>query len=298
MPKNGDPAARATASDLPRARPWLWRFGFSGCVLAGAALIVGPYLLVSDRPAPAPTVVSTTVTWVVVQPALLVLTALLAMYSFGRARIENSALRGLHVDVTEFTDIRTGSAPSARELTAGFTRKLTESRIYSPAALPGAAGSYDFLQVVENVGEAAAASWWKLAARALRLLRPPAAYRVTGTVADSGQPKLVVELMRLPKFAAAPLIIEDTTWDRVLERAANSVAAQIFPRSRICRRRRSGRAGGATPSPPNSSTPTSARTSSRPTAGSTRRWPSSTARCGWTRPTCTSASRSRSCRNG
>ncbi|MFI7674608.1 hypothetical protein [Actinophytocola sp. NPDC049390] len=238
MSRTGDPAARATTADLPKARPWLWWFGLAGCVLAGAALIVGPYLLVSDRPAPAaPTAVSTTVTWVVVQPALLVLTALLAMYSFGRARIEGSALRGLHVDVTEFTDNRTGTAPSTRELTAGFTRKLTESRIYSPAALPGAAGSYDFLQVVEHVGEAAAASWWKVAARALRLLRPPAAYRVTGTVADSDRPKLVVELMRLPKFAAAPLIIEDTTWDRVLERAANSVAAQIFPRSRICKRR-------------------------------------------------------------
>ncbi|MBB4905019.1 tetratricopeptide repeat protein [Actinophytocola algeriensis] len=238
MPRNGDPASRATTADLPKARPWLWWLSLAGCVLASAALIVGPYLLVSDRPAPAaPTAVSTTVTWVVVQPALLVLTALLAMYSFGRARIEGSASRGLHVDVSEFADDRDGAAPSARELTAGFTRKLTESRIYSPAALPGAAGSYDFLQVVENVGDAATASWWKIAARALRLLRPPAAYRVTGTVATADRPKLVVELMRLPKFAAAPLIIEDTTWDRVLERAANSVAAQIFPRSRICKRR-------------------------------------------------------------
>ena len=222
MSKNGDPAARATASELPRARPWLWA---ATCVVASAVLVGGLYLPAPVRPAP------------VAQAVLLVLTALFAMYSFGRAKIENSALRGLHVDVTEFTDIRTGSAPSARELTAGFTRKLTESRIYSPAALPGAAGSYDFLQVVENVGEAAAASWWKVAARTLRLLRPPAAYRVTGTVADAARPKLVVELIRLPKFAAAPLIIEDTTWDRVLERAANSVAAQIFPRSRICKRR-------------------------------------------------------------
>lgn len=235
MSRNGDPASRATAADLPKARQWPWWLGLAGCLVVFASLIAVPYLLTSGRPAPA--LSTTTFTWVVAQPVLLVLTALFAMYSVGRARIERSASRGLHVDVTEFTDIRAGAAPSARELTAGFTRKLTESRIYSPAALPGAAGSYDFLQVVENVGEAAAASWWKVAARALRLLRPPAAYRVTGAVAESGQPKLVVELMRLPKYAAAPLIIEDTTWDRVLERAANSVAAQIFPRSRICERR-------------------------------------------------------------
>jgi hypothetical protein len=181
MTRNGDPASRAAAADLPRARPVLWWLLFGACGLAILALVLGPYLLARDVPAAAArTSVSTTVTWVVAQPALLLLTTLLAMYSFGRARIEGSALRGLQVDVAEFTDQRGGAAPSARELTAGFSRKLAESRIYSPAALPGAAGSYDFLQIVENASEAAAAGWWKIAARALRLLRPPSWRPVPG----------------------------------------------------------------------------------------------------------------------
>lgn len=234
-----DPAAGATAAVLPRARPLLWWALLVLFMGAGAALVLGPYVLVSEQPdAAAPTTVSTTVTWVVIQPALLVLTLLLAMYSFGRARLEGNALRGLHVDVAEFVEGRAGApGPSARELTATFTRKLTESRIYSPTTLPGAAGSYDFLQVVEGAGEAAPAAWWRVAARVLRLLRPPTAYLVTGTVVAAERPRLVVDLTRMPRFAAIPLVIEDDSWGRVLERAANSVAAQIFPRSRICRQR-------------------------------------------------------------
>jgi hypothetical protein len=238
MSRKGDPASHATAAVLPKARPWLWWVALFLFMSAGAALIGGPYLLVSEKPSTTPATVSTTVTWVVLQPTLLVLTLLLAMYSFGRARLEGNALRGLQVDVGEFTESRSATRePSARELTATFTGKLTESRIYSPAALPGAAGSYDFLQVVESAGEAAATGWWRMVARTLRLLRPPAAYRVTGTVVAATRPRLVVELTRMPRFAATPLVIEDDTWDRVLERAANSVAAQIFPRSRICKRR-------------------------------------------------------------
>ncbi|MFL6126169.1 hypothetical protein [Actinophytocola sp.] len=239
MARTGDPAARAAVAVLPRARPLLWWLALVLFVAVGVALIGVPYLLVAARPRPAvPTAVSTTITWVVLQPALLVLTSLLAMYSFGRARLEGSASRGLHVDVAEFAEGRTEApTPSARELTAKFSRRLTESRIYSPAALPGAAGSYDFLQVVENAGEAASTGWWRVAARALRLLLPPGAYRVTGTVVAAERPRLVVELIRLPRFAATPLVIEDDSWDRVLERAANSVAAQIFPRSKICRQR-------------------------------------------------------------
>jgi hypothetical protein len=123
-------------------------------------------------------------------------------------------------------------------LTAGFKSKLNTSRIYRPAAIPGTAGSQDFLQIVENAGEAAPGGWWKVATRLLRLLRQPAAYRVSGTVVDSqksGIYKLVIELVRLPRTAANPLVLGDDHWERLLERAANSVAAQIFPRSKMCK---------------------------------------------------------------
>lgn len=242
MVKTEYAASKAAEAELPKPRPLLWWLALTFWLVAAAALIAGPYLFVAHVPsATTAAKVSTTVTWLVVQPVLLLLTLVLAMYSFGRARIEGSALRGLHVDVRQFTDNRQGATGnSAHELTAAFTRKLTQSRIYSPSALPGTAGSYDLIQVVENAGDAASSSWWKVAARTLRLLRPPAAYRVTGTVADvgpNGSPKLVVELLRLPRYSAAPLIIEDDTWDRVLERAANSVAALIFPRSKMCKNR-------------------------------------------------------------
>jgi hypothetical protein len=214
---------------------------FSAVIIAISALIVVPYLVVPDKPAAAPTKVSTTVTWTVLQPALIVITIFCGLYVYYRSRLEWNALNGLRVDVEEFTDARKdGAQPSTKDVTARFKRKLNTSRIYSPTALPGTAGSYDFIQIVENAGEAAPAGWWKAVARLLRLLRPPAAYRVSGTIVDSGASdvhKLVVELVRLPRVAATPLIIEGEHWDRLLEQAANSVAALIFPRSKMCKRR-------------------------------------------------------------
>jgi hypothetical protein len=208
-------------------------------VLAAAlALIIIPSVLAfpaQNSP------VSIKVMWTFLQvtgPAVL---GVACLYAVGRARLEWNAWHASQFDVAEFVDRRSDTGPGTMasvELTARFERKLTESRIYRTAAVPDTGRINDFIQIVENAADAAPQGWWKAVSRLMRLVRPPSAFRVSATLLDGSTPgehKIVVELIRLPRFLAAPLIISDVDEDRLVEQAANSVAALMFPVTRHCK---------------------------------------------------------------
>ncbi|RZQ60814.1 hypothetical protein [Amycolatopsis suaedae] len=220
-------------AELPPARPARW------CVLAAAftiltfALLVLPYVVAFPARAPAGAI-----TLSVVFSVAVVACVVLALYGVGRARLERAALNANRLDVAEFTytheDIDVGE--TAAELTARFKRKLTESKLYTPAAVPGVAGSYDFIRIVEGAGEGTQ-GWWQAATRLVTLVRPPPAFRVVGTIhqGPGRTHTLVVELFRQPGFAASPVILTGDDLPDLLGRAANAIAARVMPRSKHCR---------------------------------------------------------------
>ncbi|GLY37347.1 hypothetical protein Amsp01_033710 [Amycolatopsis sp. NBRC 101858] len=213
----------------------------AGLVAAGFAVV--PYLpffqswtFVRDPK------VASVITWTVLQTSVVVISAVLTLYFVGRARLEAAAFRANQIDIRLFADERPDGShdreiDSAVELTAAFKRILNESRLYTPTPVPGAGSSYDFIQIVEHAGDSTD-GWWKAATKLVRLAQPPAAFTVTGTVRPgntTGRYQLILELVRVPRFAASPLVIEDENWPRVLHRAANAVAALVIPRSAYVR---------------------------------------------------------------
>lgn len=228
-------AASASPAELPAPHRFRYPLATAGSLTAAVALVVVPDHL--SYPGPdAP--VSTTVMWTSLQLVGPVGLLVMALYMIGRTRVEWNAWRARQLDVAEFADERVAPhAESAMELTALFERKLTESRIYRTAAVPDAGRVYDFIQIVENAADAVPQGWWKAATRLIQLVRPPSAFRVSATLLDGQKPgrhRIVIELLRLPRFVAAPLVIEDSDWNRLLARAANSVAALIFPVTKVC----------------------------------------------------------------
>ena len=230
-------------AELPAAHRIRWWLAAVTAGLVAAGFAVVPYLpffqgwtFVRDPK------VATVVTWTVLQTSVVVISAVLTLYFVGRARLEAAAFRANQIDIRLFADERPDGShdreiDSAVELTAAFKRILNESRLYTPTPVPGASSSYDFIQIVEHAGDSAE-GWWKAATKLVRLAQPPAAFTVTGTVRPgntTGRYQLILELVRVPRFAASPLVIEDENWPRVLHRAANAVAALVIPRSAYVR---------------------------------------------------------------
>ncbi|WP_329047919.1 tetratricopeptide repeat protein [Amycolatopsis sp. NBC_01488] len=230
-------------AELPAAHRIRWWLAAvtSGLVATGFAVV--PYLpffqswtFVRDPK------VASVITWTVLQTSVVLVSAVLTLYFVGRARLETAAFRANQIDIRLFADERPERShdreiDSAVELTAAFKRILNDSRLYTPTPVPGAGSSYDFIQIVENAGDSAE-GWWKAVTKLVRLAQPPAAFTVTGTVRPgntTGRYQLILELVRVPRFAASPLVIEDENWPRVLHRAANAVAALVIPRSAYVR---------------------------------------------------------------
>ncbi|RSM41244.1 hypothetical protein DMA12_24910 [Amycolatopsis balhimycina DSM 5908] len=231
---------QAELPEVHRIRWWLAAVT-AGLVAGGFAVV--PYLpffqtwtFVRDPK------VASVVTWTVLQTSAVLVSIVLTLYFTGRARLETAAYRANQIDIRLFVDERPPDShdreiDSAVELTATFKRFLNDSRLYTPTPVPGAGSSYDFIQIVEHAGDSAD-GWWKAVTKLIRLAQPPAAFTVTGTVRPGNTPgrhQLILELVRVPRFAASPLVIEDENWPRVLHRAANAVAALVIPRSAYVR---------------------------------------------------------------
>ncbi|MTD53912.1 tetratricopeptide repeat protein [Amycolatopsis pithecellobii] len=237
MPRKSRPVTEP--AELPEPHRVRWWLALAAFLAAAVALFTVPYFLSwPGRPGSGATV-STTVTWTLVQATCITALLVLALYSVGRGRLEHDAYHALRISVEVFGNSDGDCGVPALELTAGFKRELGNSRLYRPTAVPGSVSSYDFITIVETAGDGASNGLWKVLARLVRLGSPPCAYSVKGTVLPPGQGpvtthRLLIELVRLPNFAASPLVIEDTSWERVLERAASSVAALVMPRSEFC----------------------------------------------------------------
>lgn len=231
----------ATPAEIPKAQRIRWWLAMVLALAALGAVVYGLYLPANSPLASllvARSTISSVITRVALQVAAIVVFAVFALFFIGKARLERAAYRADRIRIDAFAEHREscGDDPSAAVLTAHFTKILNTSRLYTPSAVPGVGSSYDFLQIVENAGEAAD-GWWKVAARLVRLVQPPAAFQVSASVwsAPHGRCRLVLELVRIPRFAASPIVIEDDTWMHVLHQAANAVAAFVLPRSRYGR---------------------------------------------------------------
>lgn len=176
----------ATPAEIPKAQRIRWVLAAAGACLVLAVAVAGPYLPADSHLASlfaTRTTVQSAVTQVALQVTAIVVFAVLALYFIGKARLESAAYRADRVRIDPFAEHRDNGAdePSATELTARFTRILNTSRLYTPSAVPGVGSSYDFLQIVENAGEAAD-GWWRVAARLVRLVQPPAAFQVSASI--------------------------------------------------------------------------------------------------------------------
>ena len=176
---------------------------------------------------------------------LLVCLTLLLVYTWWRFRLESIGWRQGRVDVAPFVAAepprREAPGPprkSPTELTGLFRSHLSQARLYAPTSVPGTGPQDDFLQMVEDVGEAITGPL-KMVSRLGRVLFPRAGYQVTGTFwPEVGSPTpcvLSVELRKSSGWSAPPQLVRETTWERAAERAANAVAAQILPITRDCR---------------------------------------------------------------
>jgi hypothetical protein len=230
-------------AELPKAHRIRWWLAAVAAGLVAVSFAVVPYLpFFQNWTFVRNPKVASIITWTVLQTSVVVVSVVLTLYSVGKARLEAAAFRANQIDIRLFADERPEAGhdreiDSAVELTATFKRILNDSRLYTPTPVPGVGGSYDFIQIVEHAGESAD-GWWKAATKLIRLAQPPAAFTVTGTVRPGNTPgryQLILELVRCPRFAASPLVIEDVNWPRVLHRAANAVAALVIPRSAYVR---------------------------------------------------------------
>src|SRR5919197_72040 len=202
MPKN-----RIDPAEVPRAHRVVWWIAVLASGLVAVAFMVVPYLgflwtwLDGAKP-----VVSNVITWTIVQSAVIAVSLVLTLYFVGKARLEIAAYRADRIDIAAFTDERNANDAdrelhSAAELTALFKHILNNSRLYTPTPVPGVGSSYDFIQIVENAGEAAEGVW-KVATRLVKLASPPAAFRISGTIRPGagGRYQLILELVRVPRF--------------------------------------------------------------------------------------------------
>ncbi|WP_370963644.1 hypothetical protein [Amycolatopsis sp. cg9] len=230
-------------AELPETHRIRWWLAAVSAGLVAAGFAVVPYLpffqnwtFVRDPK------VASVITWTVLQTSVVLVSVVLTLYFVGKARLEAAAYRANQIDIRLFADERPEGShdreiDSAVELTATFKRFLNDSRLYTPTPVPGVGSSYDFIQIVEHAGDSAD-GWWKAATKLIRLAQPPAAFTVSGTIRPgntTGRYQLILELVRVPRFAASPLVIEDENWARVLHRAANAVAALVIPRSAYVR---------------------------------------------------------------
>ena len=238
MPTNRKPWI--DPAEVPKAHRIRWWVAAVFVGLFAVILMVLPYVgPLWRRLEVAQAAVTNVVTWTIVQSAGIVTALVLTLYFVGKARLERAAYRADHIDIGAFGDERKADDAdrelhSAAELTARFKHILNNSRLYTPTPVPGVGGSYDFIQIVENAG-AAGDGLWKVATKLIKLASPPAAFRISGTIrpgAGNGRHQLILELVRVPRFAASPLVIEDDSWMRVLHRAANAVSALVLPRSK------------------------------------------------------------------
>jgi hypothetical protein len=230
-------------AELPKAHRIRWWLAAVTAGLVAVSFAVVPYLpFFQDWTFVRDPKVASVITWTVLQTSVVVISTILTLFFVGKARLETAAFRGNQIDIRLFVDERPAAShdreiDSAVELTATFKRFLNDSRLYTPTPVPGVGSSYDFIQIVEHAGDSAD-GWWKAATKLIRLAQPPAAFTVTGTVRPgntTGRYQLILELVRVPRFAASPLVIEDENWPRVLHRAANAVAALVIPRSAYVR---------------------------------------------------------------
>jgi hypothetical protein len=142
----------------------------------------------------------------------------------------------IHVaDFSNPSEIR-GVLPG--RLTTQFRNRLTTLRLQSAAASPGALPASTFLEVLRE--DPSSDSVGKFVSF-LRATFPSTALVISGTLIT--RPRYIsraccgvsLTVSRLPNQGSMLEEIWDTSWERVMRRAADGATAAILPRTRLCR---------------------------------------------------------------
>ena len=213
-----------------------WTAGVAGGL---AALLALAYL--SGRPQPPDwgTFIEPVLT-TVAKPAVSLVLALAALtltaYCFRNLWLELLAYLPGRIEVPDFVAGAELEDADPAQLTMRFRRRLAVSHLQSLSPVPATSAQGDFLDVLGQGGVDAGNVLGSLITL-LRAAKPPHAYEVKGVLMrGSGKQSygVTLQVTRLPNDAIRVETLWDTSWVRVLRRAADHATAAILTRTSRC----------------------------------------------------------------
>ncbi|MHA3703420.1 hypothetical protein ACXR2U_14680, partial [Jatrophihabitans sp. YIM 134969] len=172
-----------------------------------------------------------------VRSVVLVVLLVVTLYLFRRWRQAALVRRPGPIAVAPLVNA-TGGEINEAELSAAFRGCLSRVDLNSPASIPGAGRSTEFLELLR--GAAGETSLLGTVTGLLGLTWVTHAYTVTATARhreDRAEPYgITVSVATLPHGGAAPHTSWAASWDEAVERAAFAAGAAILPLTKLCRR--------------------------------------------------------------
>ncbi len=232
---------RSPASRALRLRPrWPWVLVWSAGVVAGLVALAALAYLTGRAQPPASDNFFDSVLATLSRPAVALVLALgaltLASFCFRNLWLELLAYVPGRIEVPDFEAGAELEDADPAQLTMRFRRRLAVSHLQSLAPVPATAAQGDFLDVLGQGGIDAGNVLGSLL-RLLRAAKPPHAYEVKGVLmrrSGSQSYGVTLQVTRLPRDAIRVETLWDTSWVRVLRRAADHATAAILTRTRRC----------------------------------------------------------------
>jgi hypothetical protein len=231
---------RAPASRALRLRPrWPWVIVWSAGVAAGVGALAGLAFLSGREQPQASGNFFDSLLATASRPAVAVVLALAALtltaYCFRHLWLELLAYLPGRIEVPDFEAGAELEADPA-QLTMRFRRRLAVSHLQSLSPVPATSAQGDFLDVLGH-GRIDAGNVLNSLLTLLRAATPPHAYEVKGVLmrrSGSQSYGVTLQVTRLPRDAIRVETLWDTSWVRVLRRAADHATAAILTRTRRC----------------------------------------------------------------
>lgn len=169
--------------------------------------------------------------------AVLLLTSVLLLYAFRRWRQAELVRRPGPIEVAEMINATGDATLNTAELATKFRTTLGRVDLNSPATVPGAARSVEFLELLR--GAANEKSMLGTVAGLLGLTWVTHAYSVKAVLRRGEDPALpvgiTVSVTTLPRGGTPPHTVWATDWATAVNQAALAVGAAILPLTRLCR---------------------------------------------------------------
>ena len=174
------------------------------------------------------------------EPAVALVLALAALtltaFCFRNLWLELLAYMPGRIEVPDFVAGAELEDVDPAQLTMRFRRRLAVSHLQTLSPVPASSAQGDFLDVLGQGGMDTGNLLGSLVTL-LRAAKPPHAYEVKGVLMrGSGKQSygVTLQVTRLPTDAVRVETLWDTSWVRVLRRAADHATAAILTRTRRC----------------------------------------------------------------